>query len=310
MQRLYEYYRMLSCVCFLQTQSYLLVNLAVSDLLMGIYLTIVAAIDVHYRGDYARYDVAWKQSKLCTLAGFLSTLSGVLSVLTLAAVTIDRFIVIVINSPLIKMGKGQAKGILVLIWTLVTGMCLIPCFDSPYFQNFYGQSEMCLPISIASDRQSGMEFTSQWVWDTTTETPKLLHERTANPKISRKPSGWEYSLFIYLGLNGGAFLAIVIMYMGMFIGIRRTHAAARSPQLKDDLAIAKKMILIVATNALCWFPTIALAIYCLLGNTVEMRVSCVITTNSSLSSHLFPSIFILLLLLHLLLPPPPPHLHH
>lgn len=59
---------------------------------MGLYLLIIATVDVYYRGQYFLYDDYWRNSVLCQLAGFISTLSSELSVLTLTVITLDRFI--------------------------------------------------------------------------------------------------------------------------------------------------------------------------------------------------------------------------
>lgn len=63
--------------------SFLIVNLGLGDLLMGVYLLIVAAVDVQYRGVYSAYELVWKNSFLCQFAGFISTFSSELSVFTL-----------------------------------------------------------------------------------------------------------------------------------------------------------------------------------------------------------------------------------
>ena len=50
---------------------------------MGIYLLVIAGVDLQFRGEYAAHEQAWRSSVLCQLAGFMSTLSSELSVLTL-----------------------------------------------------------------------------------------------------------------------------------------------------------------------------------------------------------------------------------
>ena len=275
------------CIFFPQKQSYLLANLAVSDFIMGAYLLLMAGVDVHYRGDYARHDLEWKQSQLCKVAGFLSTLSGELSVLTLIAITIERFVVIAINSPVVTIGMRQVKMMVLVIWVFVLTICLVPCFDGSYFNNYYGQSEMCLPIPIASDRQTGMKYSSEQVWHSLEDGRRFaIWRRTAKPIISARPNGWEFSVFVFVCLNGMAFLAILFMYLWMFRSIKKTRAAARSTTMKADLALARKMIIIVGTDALCWFPVIGLGIYCLVGNTLGLQVSCHHNTNSHFHSSL------------------------
>lgn len=44
-------------------------NLALSDLLMGIYLIIIAVEDQYYRGVYLTYQYKWRHSNLCKLCG-------------------------------------------------------------------------------------------------------------------------------------------------------------------------------------------------------------------------------------------------
>ena len=100
-----------------------------------------------------------------------------------------------------------------------------------------------------------------------------LRERTAVPINSKKPNGWEFSVFVFLGINGLSFLAILAMYVWIFVSVRKVQATARSAQQKDDLRLARNMMLVLGTDALCWFPVIGLGIYCLTGKTLEMRVS-------------------------------------
>ena len=61
---------------------------------MGVYLFIIALADVTYRGAYIAYERAWRESSMCKLAGFLSTFSSELSVVTLTSITFDRFVAI------------------------------------------------------------------------------------------------------------------------------------------------------------------------------------------------------------------------
>ena len=246
----------------------MLANLAIGDFLMGIYLIFIASVDVYYRGDYARHDAMWKGSHLCTFAGILSTLSGELSVATLVIITTDRFIAIVGNSPAVKMEMHHLKPILVALWLLVLVISLVPCLNTSYFENFYGQSEMCLAVPILSERH--MDVKHILVYDHI--DGNVLVSYAGKPVNTRKPNGWEYSLFIFVGINGAAFLAIIIMYAWMFKSVKKTVEKVRSTRQKKDLSTARKMILIVGTDALCWFPMVGLAIYCMLGNTLELQV--------------------------------------
>ena len=248
----------------LQAQSYLLANLAFGDFLMGAYLIIIATADVYYRGSYAANDLQWRNSDMCAAAGFLSTFSGEISVLTLTVITIERFIVLAINSPLVKLAKHHLKTIMGFLYVIVSILCLVPFTENSYFKNFYGQSEMCLPLPIASKRQTHIEYTGE-----------LDNEFVTKPRpvISSQGSAWQYSVFIFVGINGLSFVAILIMYVWIFKSVRKTHAAARTVLGKRDVAMARKIFLIVGSDALCWFPVMGLAVYCLAGKTLPLRVS-------------------------------------
>ncbi|XP_070571255.1 G-protein coupled receptor GRL101-like [Ptychodera flava] len=74
--------------------SFLIWNLALADFLMGIYMLIIASVDMYYRGVYVTYDTSWKNSLLCKFAGFLAALSSEVSVYTLTIITLDRFLII------------------------------------------------------------------------------------------------------------------------------------------------------------------------------------------------------------------------
>lgn len=57
-------------------QSFLFTNLAVADLLMGVYLIIIAVQDTRWQGEYFKHDVNWRMGVLCQITGALSMLSS------------------------------------------------------------------------------------------------------------------------------------------------------------------------------------------------------------------------------------------
>lgn len=69
-------------------------NLAVSDFIMGIYLAIISFQDVRYRESYHTVSSDWLKSWGCTLAGILSMISSEVSILILAFMSIERFLLI------------------------------------------------------------------------------------------------------------------------------------------------------------------------------------------------------------------------
>ena len=77
-----------------KVSSFFIINLGISDFMMGVYMLIIASIDVYYRGTYIIHADNWRASGLCQLAGILSMLSSEVSVFMLTAITVDRAITI------------------------------------------------------------------------------------------------------------------------------------------------------------------------------------------------------------------------
>ena len=73
-----------------KVSSFFIINLGCSDFLMGVYMLIIASIDVKYRGNYIVHSDTWRSSFLCQFAGVLAMLSSEVSVFMLTAITMDR----------------------------------------------------------------------------------------------------------------------------------------------------------------------------------------------------------------------------
>ena len=218
--------------------SFLITNLAFGDLLMGIYLLVIASADEHYRGVYIAYDASWRGSQLCQFAGFLSMFSSELSVFTLTLITIDRLICIIFPFRIQRLSIRCARIVMAVVWSLVCLLSVIPLTNLTYFRNFFGRSGVCLPLHLTSEN----------------------------------PNGWEYSVFVFLAVNLFSFLIIFVAYVWMFVAAKRTRAAVRSQQYHNESVIAKKMTLIVMTDFCCWVPIIILGIASLAGAHLPQQV--------------------------------------
>ncbi|KAG8291160.1 hypothetical protein J6590_067597 [Homalodisca vitripennis] len=221
-----------------QVHSFLITNLALGDLIMGSYLLLIALVDCYYRGVYFIHDSAWRSSRLCALAGFLSTFSSELSVFTLTVITLDRFLVIIFPFRVRRLEMARTRRLMALGWLLAALLSALPLIHIPYFHNFYGRSGVCLALHITSD----------------------------------KPSGWEYSVFVFLFLNLASFSVIALGYLWMFTAARTTQLAVTRERRNTESAMAWRMTLLVATDAACWVPIIGLGLASLAGFTIPPQV--------------------------------------
>ena len=226
-----------------RVNSFLLTNLAVADFLMGVYMLIIAYKDNSWQGVYFKHDISWRTSDLCVFAGVVSTVSSEVSVLTLTVVTLDRMICLVFPFRFRRISIKKAVVIMIFVWLLGSVIALAPLFYKSYFYDFkrnvhfFGRSAVCLPLQLSSDR----------------------------------PSGWEYSVSIFIVLNGLSFLFILVCYLVMYRTITKTASAVRSTRMNQDSTIAKRMMFIILTDFFCWFPVIIISILSLTGSLYDPK---------------------------------------
>ena len=186
--------------------------------MMGVYLIIVASHDVAYRDRYNEFADSWMNSWKCKVSGFLAMTSCEVSILILTFMSVERCVVITQMFSVKKLGKKSAYFSLVVIWLTGLTIAFIPI---PSLKTFYGTNGVCFPLHI--------------------------HE----PYLE----GWKYSAGIFLGLNFAAMLIVTFSYIGMFLSVMKTRRLA-STSIKGDRSFAKRIFLIVATDAACWIPII------------------------------------------------------
>ena len=68
----------------------LILNLAVADLIMGIYLLMLGIIGTKYDGDFCRHELQWRSSITCEVMGVLVMISSETSVITMVTLTCFR----------------------------------------------------------------------------------------------------------------------------------------------------------------------------------------------------------------------------
>lgn len=222
-----------------RVQSFMLTNLACTDLLMGVYLLIIAIKDLQWKGEYFKHDVTWRRSHLCRIAGALSMLSGEVSVLMLLAITADRLICVVFALKVRPLSLKSARIICASIWMIGITISVIPLTGISYFWDkkkgigFFGSSAVCLPLQLSDD----------------------------------KHAGWEYATAFFITLNGVAFLFIFTAYLLMvWTALRLIRSSSVKHMMKSESTRATRLFFIVLTDFLCWMPVIVLGILSLTGN--------------------------------------------
>ncbi|XP_033753172.1 G-protein coupled receptor GRL101-like [Pecten maximus] len=210
------------------TKSYSIftLNLAISDLLMGIYLLIIAVVDVYYNNIYAWNDYDWRNSMLCTMAGVLSNVSSEMSTFLVLLVTIDRLIVII--SPLSRLTRWSISWKLTLLvsvslWIVSITIAVIPivAMQSYFKGEFYSQSGVCLALPLTGDERPGT----------------------------------DYSFAVFVCLNSIIFAVIFIGQICICKSLRRSGRCITSSQSRQrERTVATTLFFVVMTDFCCWFP--------------------------------------------------------
>lgn len=186
-------------------------------LVFNIFFCILFFIRYIYVDDY------WRHSVWCNVAGVLSTTSSEASVLFLCLITLDRLLVIKFPFGGVKITAKIAHACVVFAWLFSAFVALLPVAYVDYFNNeFYSKSGVCIALPLTMDR----------------------------------PSGWVYSLALFVCLNFVTFILIAVGQLSIFLEIRKSSGIAQSAATsrKRDLKVARNLLLVVATDFLCWFP--------------------------------------------------------
>ena len=240
--------------------SLLIINLSISDFLMGVYLVIIASIDQWYRGVYIMHEEEWRTSFSCRFAGMIAMLSSEMSVFTMVVMTLDRVKAIVFPFKVSSIGWTSKSSSIICGcgWVTCSVLSIAPMFDGPYFKSFYGQTGVCLPFTLRNIK-----------------TP-----------------GWEYAMLIFNLLNGIAFIVIGGGYLLIYYSIGSSREASGRSFSDSDVRLLRNISLIIISDCLCWMPIIILSAMALNGAFIPAVVSAwvavfILPLNSALNPFLY-----------------------
>lgn len=131
-----------------------------ADCLMGIYLFVIGAFDLKFRGEYNKHAQLWMESIHCQLLGSLAILSTEVSVLLLTFLTLEKYICIVYPFRCLRPGKCRTITVLILIWIIGVIVAFIPLSNKEFFKNYYGTNGVCFPLHSEDAESTGAQIYS------------------------------------------------------------------------------------------------------------------------------------------------------
>ena len=246
-------------------QVLLIQNLAASDLLMGVYMLIVASADAFYQQYFPSNADSWRNGPLCKLAGILSIVSSEASVFFVTLISVDRFLAIR-NSGRWRVSKKAATTTLLLLWILALLLSIIPTLFSGVEPDFYDVSEVCIGLPFVRFLKFGNTTNIIYEYDfaevslDASSAREAIYNEAYHSFESSQSPGLFYSIALFLGLNLFCFIIVALCYLGIFIIFKRSQRQVRKSNLNQQLNLAIRMGLIVLTDFSCWMPIILIGI--------------------------------------------------
>lgn len=195
---------------------FLMCHLALADLCTGLYLFMLAVVDLKSFGEFFNHAYDWQYGTGCKVAGFLSVFSGQLSVFTLTIVTLERWFAITYAIYLERrISLPSAAKIMLGGWLfsiLMAGLPLAGVSD-------YSSTSICLPVE----------------------------------SVNVEDSVYQGTLFL---TNAVAWFTIVVCYVQIYrsLGGGGEKYGGRGAAAAAERRMANKMALLVGTDLLCWAP--------------------------------------------------------
>nr|ALM88346.1 leucine-rich repeat G protein-coupled receptor 1 [Chilo suppressalis] len=218
---------LLAATSELTVPRFLMCHLAFSDLCTGLYLFMLAVVDLRYYGVFFNYAYDWQYGVGCKIAGFLSVFSGQLSVFTLSVVTSERWFAITYAIYLERrMSLSAAAKIMIGGWLFSVVMAGLPLAGV----SDYSSTSICLPVE----------------------------SRNVGEGV------YQGSLFL---TNAVAWLTIVVCYVQIYrsLGGGGEKYGGRGAAAAAERRIANKMAMLIGTNLLCWAPVAFFGVTALAG---------------------------------------------
>ena len=226
-----------------KVQSILLSNLAMSDLLMGIYMLVIAFADYDFDENYLVNSPDWRCSLTCFTAGTLAITSSEASVFFITLISIDRFIRIKYPYTRRRLRIKSTKVTAVILWLFAIALGVVPYIIANLYCKYPSYIDALIFIYDVPDVCVGLPLS-----------------RIAYSSEHPQPSMY-YSIALFMGLNFMSFLIILGCYIEIIRVVRfSSRRSGNSKSMQKQIRLTTRVAAIVATDFCCWFPIIILSI--------------------------------------------------
>ncbi len=271
-----------------KVQSILIMNLSLSDFLMGVYMMILTCADAYFREYFPSHADAWRSGSICKIAGLVAMLSSEGSVFFLVLISIDRLIGVKYPFSTRRLKKKSTRIVATILWGIALIISMIATLLSG--TDYYDVSEVCIGLPLARKPLTRSIQKNVTITDND-DRHKIEVETLEN--IGHKP-GMYFSIAIFIGINFICFVAIALCYTIIFVTFHEsTRRSVRRQERDEEIKMAGKMAVIVITDFLCWMPIVIMSMMVQTGAVTlspEMyawTVTFILPINSSVNPFLY-----------------------
>ena len=308
-------------------QHVIILNISIADLIMGVYLLIIAVYSAVFSGTYGEVDREWRSSLRCSIIGSLAVFSSETSCFLLVILTAFRLKNI--TNPIESLNSSLRPWIICTIaaWLLSFIFSIVPVVaaTSHYFVHSFAYSSLFrneiwdgsrlkqFACRFAALRNQTIEYeVGEFESVKNYFQTSLPHNSSVNlfsyygetsicmPRFYVRfgDSSWEYTISV-ITIN---FLCFVFIALGYFLIFKHSINSSKNIQKnqgsnsnKQATRMQKRIARIIATDFCCWIP-ICLMAYVRLGFEFEDIIAYQITAvlllpiNSALNPFLFSSL--------------------
>uniref|UniRef100_H2ZAE7 G-protein coupled receptors family 1 profile domain-containing protein n=1 Tax=Ciona savignyi TaxID=51511 RepID=H2ZAE7_CIOSA len=210
----------------LSVPKFLILNLAIGDFFMGIYLFILTAMDSRSSGSYYKFGVEWQSGGGCDVAGFISIFASQLSVFTLSVISLERWYAIRYAIQLDKRMTLRCGRIVMSVgWLVAIMLAALPLMNV----NSYRKTAICLPMDVQ-------------------DLPGKVY------------------VAALLSIDICAFVLVVGSLISLFFSPYSSEGCyGVMDRRKTDARVAKRMAVLVFTDFACFFPICFFSLFALAG---------------------------------------------
>ena len=242
-----------------QIQTFLLSNLAMSDLLMGIYMLFIASADIYFGESFPMQAERWRSGITCKIAGSISIISSEASVFFLTLISIDRFFNMKYPYSDRKLRKTSSVVLASILWFTSVSLGIVPSSlgGNSDYTAFYDNSHVCIGLPLALIKTHSVIVHKQLAYSGRFWYEKQLVESEYLGDIS----GMYFASTMFLGLNCICFLIILVCYIEIVRAVlKSSKRVGINKDIKEEIRMTVNVSVVILTDFVCWFPIIIMGI--------------------------------------------------